>query len=234
MHVLKRLGTVVCLVGIITCMAEASPLACGTDSFFNYTTLGATGCIIGDKIFSNFALSSYNPNGNPPPDIGSLINSLSVTPFSTTTDAGFSLSGGLLSSAPVLDFDFIIVFTVTTDGGQMIDTATTALTPATTPPNGGTATVTGNVMEGINTVSKPIASLSQLSDSQPVSPMASSVHVLEEVIFTSRDPISLTSVTIDFNSATTPPTPEPAATMLIGTGLLSLAFLARRRSRARA
>ncbi len=203
-------------------MANGIPY-CAEGTLADYIAL-PQGCIIDDKVFSNWAYTSSGWNGgNPPPASG-----VSVVPITTPFNPGFLFSAGwFVTGGQVIDSHIIYTVTVLPGGAPIHDLALYMGGDARLGEAGISVAETTNPDVG----SLSIYNLPQLgrkgSDHILITPTMGPIQVDKNIfLFSSQGSYATVSGVYNRFSEV----PEPVTLVLIGSGLLGLGLL-RRRSR---
>ncbi len=109
-----RTSLVVAMVLVFAAAASAAPV-CVTDTLENYIGLGSEGCMIGDKVFSDFDYT-YTHFGSP--DVPSA--AVTVTPQPADLNPGLRFNA-LWLAAPTTAIDVYLEFTVTAPSASIKD-----------------------------------------------------------------------------------------------------------------
>jgi hypothetical protein len=252
-----RLGisAAVAVLAVAAPHANAAPLCInvnfdGHQSMYAYEQLGSGGCMIGNDLFSNFTYSVSGKTGNaaaPATTGGSVTNlnpNFSVNPISSPGVAGFRFQpvvqtngGGSANGDITVIFSFDVKVGenllnpafATADTGSVNGTGTFAGSKATLKngastlgtinyPNNGSSPIPGNCCSGI-VAGTTLLVTNTFTLAAPKGSSSNSTH--------------LSNFTDTFNQ-TILPIPEPAVALLMGSGLIGLAALARKRSARRA
>ena len=213
--------------------ASAAPLCVTGGTMASYEALGAGGCVIGDKLFSNFV---YGSTGH---GTGVAVGDTAV--FLTPVNAGglnpgpgfvFSSSGWVVPSASPTTNSFVdssIAFTVTVVGSPLlIQGGTLTLSSYST-----TGTGITDITETINPAgvqlqvdgNGPFVSQKSFAPTTTVS-VLKDLLVAVPILGTGNGGFAqINSFEEDFNQTEAP---EPVSTLLIGSGLLGLGLWRRR------
>jgi len=204
--------------------ATSEATLCIPGTMESYVALGATGCTIDDKTFSNFAYSNDVPSGG-----------VSVTPVPISGNPGVTFTGpwvltGTSSSTPKFLFALINFEATTTSGAKSITDASLTVSWS------GTGTFNADVYEHLcvglslapNCVSNGSLHVGNngmpITDSETFTPV-SVVSVggpgmsIEESV--GDGTATIASITAQF-SEEVPSVPEPTTVTLFGTGGLGL------------
>ena len=224
---------VVTLAGVPAVHATILPAPCApTASLQDYLNMGAGGCTIEDKIFSDFSYSSSAQGGA----TAIAASGITVTPITTPLDPGLQFQANWSASSGQVS-DSSIGFTVTTlSGAALIEDASIVQL-------GGSVVGTGtaNLGEGIcvgfncqnttftlNTLNTTDAALIKLGDHQIFTPTGQVRATKDIGVAGNGSGFASVSLMSDQFSEI-PQVPEPGTITLFGTGLLGCAAILRRR-----
>jgi hypothetical protein len=230
---IKKLVTLLSLaalaVGVGSTQADAVPCTPGLASA--YEALGAAGCQIGDKTFSEFNFTSTEV----------LDSQIIITPGAnilTVGDLGFRLSiNGLAALGPNDSTDLLLQYHVAVDDPNfLISDAHLAFTGGATGP-GGLAVVNETLcppgspcLNDIPTVfDSPVAT--QVSDSTFFNGVAE-LDISKDMLVQASgvgDFSSISGVDQTFTQTEATPVPEPATLLLLGSGLAGAGIFGRKR-----
>lgn len=210
------------MVGIllVASMAMAAPMCSGPTSV---TSLGATGCFIGATLFSNFSISGANVIGKPASAVDPnsvLVNISYSSPVFTVATTPTTATDWQLTSNQ--QFSFVLTYTVTA-GGSDFASYQSAVSFSN---QSGTGSI--SLVKSVSSGSTGSAGADQVNPTSAVfafSPSQSTFVVTDNI--QANGGTNGTVNALSFTNVFT--TPEPATTMLIGSGLLSLAMFLRRR-----
>ena len=216
-------------------MASAAPLLCTAvgGTMADYVALGSTGCVIGDKLFSNFLYSSSGAGtGVAVPASAVLLAPVGVT----TSNPGivFSSEWDVPGSSPtrtsILDSSFGFTVTVL-PGGDLIDDASLTL-DAFSRTGTGIATIGESVFaaDGFTQLGfMGVSANGQLLADVTFAPTRT-IQVKKDFALVvprgTTGSIAVSAFTENFSEI-----PEPVGAILIGSGLLALGAWRRRGSR---
>jgi hypothetical protein len=144
-----KLGVVAILFALAGGSLSADVLPCATGTLQNYVALGATGCYIGDKVFSNFADDFLTGHGtlNPNNPGSPVSTSIWIAPI-TTGNLGLTIYYYYSQNSVAFDqsLDLYIQYLVNVGSGYNI-------TSVYTSPDGG---VTSGAVGATNTASQDL------------------------------------------------------------------------------
>jgi len=225
---MKRVLLITGMIVLASSMAWATP-TCVSDSLANYILLGAGGCQIGDKIFSNFDYT-----GTPNAPTAANINVKPRTP-SAFVD-GVLFTGSWTVSGVNQSLDSNITFTVTVPGGNQVIEDASFITLSGV---GITGTGLLTVTEGLCLGSSPCPGGTKALFDATTGPGAfvlqdhtiftptGSVDAAKDINLTTGNPtglVTFSSIADDFSQV-----PEPASIALLGSSLLAFCIVARRK-----
>ncbi len=217
--------------------ADALPSACPSSASLSAYLSMAGGCMIGDKIFSNFSYSITSTQGGATAIVA---DGITVNPITTSNDPGLQFSANWSASSGQVS-DSLIGFTVTVaDQSALIEDASVTQL-------GGSVIGTGtaNVGEGIclgfncqsinftlNTINTTDATLIKLGDHESFSPVGQ-VRATDSIGVSgnANGSAGVSLFAMQFSEIQQASVPEPAMLTLLSLGLLgcSGAFGRRRR-----
>jgi len=234
------LGSVLLLASTIASADTSIPQCASSGTLASYIALGAGGCIIEDKVFFNF---SANITGNVPLSTSSVF----ITPITTALDPGILVNPNMLvmNTSGVGDFfqDLALHFSVRTldlgarikdvslglAGGGVLSGATSinefvCVGGAFANPLAGTGCPVGNQVVNLNVANPPPI----LFVEQNFASLTNFVDVFKDIAVHSgtAGSASISSFTQQFSEV---PVPEPLNVILLGTALLAVAPILRRR-----
>jgi len=220
------------IISMFGTMAVAAPLCVPNATLQSYITGNdtfANACQIGDKLFWGFGLN--NITGNEPPATQIQVLPLS---FDGITNVGISFNSGGWIADPGFPVDAFISFNVATiSGAAVIEDATLSIT-GTLSGAGATATITETLTPGV--AGSPMVTTLPSAVSNHIvfaNNMQSAFQVVDEInLFVDpRNPTSSSHVSVvenDFSENVS--VPEPVLTSMVGSGLLVLGLLRRKRN----
>ncbi len=226
---MKKAFLLVAMFLAITTMGWAG--ACTTGTLQDYINLGATGCTIGNELFSNFAFtSSVSGSAVVPPASG-----IGVTPLNTPNDPGLFVD--IVINAPAGSLgDVAFSYTVTALSGSITDTSL-AMTSFVMPDGSVTIAQTECLGDTFadGCAHGTLASLhtwdfgsgsEKLADSNMFAPVGM-VDILKDITV-SGGTEGFGNVSGEIQHYSTGIVPEPATLSLLGSGLIGLAGLLRK------
>jgi len=181
---------------------------------------------LGDKVFSDFTFQNSGLTSFDPSNIQVTLSIVGGTYF-LTWDGNMSLTS---SSGPITA-DLLLGYTVTATGG-LIDTIDASFTGSAQPSNGAFLAVDETARDANgNVVGTTHLDSQHRSDSFPINPPQRSLRVTKDIGFAISNAnggfVTISEIGQSFHQAV----PEPATTMLFGSGLLSGVLYLRRRRR---
>lgn len=211
---------------LFTCLASATPTCMSNVGYDWYLGLGSGGCVLDDKLFSNFTYSGSSSGGaTAMPAAG-----ITVTAFDTALNPGFQFQAGWLVG-PGQTQDSLIAFDVTVmPGGSPIVGVNASM---------GGYLHTADALVGVGeTVTGGFTGGVSLYDYSGGTSAASSVwipggtwslHIAKDISVAGHSGIAGVSQVIDrFPEAAVP---EPGTFALFGAGFIGIGLVARRRRR---
>jgi hypothetical protein len=216
---LATAAAVVLLAGVASAQTQTTDTL--ADLVTNHGTLS-----LGDKVFSDFTFQESGLTSFDPSNIQVTLSIVGGTYF-LTWDGNMSLTS---SSGPVTA-DLVLGYSVTATGG-LIDSIDASFTGSAQPFTGAFLAVdeTARNANG-NVVGSTHLDAQHRSDSFPIAPPQAFLRVTKDVGFAISNPnggfVSISEIGQSFHQAI----PEPATTMLFGSGLLSGVLYLRRRRR---
>jgi hypothetical protein len=180
---------------------------------------------LGDKVFSGFTFQESGLTSFDPSNIQVTLSIVGGTYF-LTWDGNMSLAS---NSGPVTA-DLLLGYSVTATGG-LIDTIDASFT-GSAQPSGAFIAVDETARDANgNIVGTTHLDAQHHSDSFPINPPQATLRVTKDVGFAISNPnggfVSISEISQSFHQTV----PEPATTMLVGSGLLSGVLYLRRRRR---
>jgi hypothetical protein len=236
----KLLGLAVLIFALpLAVMAEpVSPSPCESAALSTYVTQGFS-CTIGDKVFSNFTYRDNASNGAP----GVSDTDVIVAPLvDQALNPGLQFQGNWLATAAGQSNDILIGFTVQVlPGGGAIEDASLSI-PGSSSLGGGTVIVGETLWLGCtgpcNTSTElaawnyPGTSNDQLFDHTTFAPvMVVTVQKDISLFASNAGEVNYAALSIVNQNFSEVPVPEPATLTLLGTGLIGLGGMVRRRLR---
>jgi PEP-CTERM motif-containing protein len=213
----KRFSLIVALVLAIPSAGWAGACANATEA--TYDTAGFS-CSLGPLLFSNFSYaSSASGGGIAPPDSG-----INVLPVTLGGESGFQFSGAFLAG-PNQTSDGVIGYTVTCVGCSLTDWQLKIVAGAT---GTGSASVVEVASNGQSLFTFTGGGINILSDGGPFIP-SSTATVVTKDIGASGGTDGAGHVSVVDNLWSTSAVPEPGTLALLGTGLVGVTTLLRRK-----
>jgi len=196
--------------------------ACNVGTLSSYLALGTAGCTIDNKTFTHFGYSGAGTFPIPASEItvtpcpSSLCSSTGVLPG----EEGFVFNAAW-QVGPGQTLDSLIAYTVTS-GTDIVDVFLAAA--GMSAGGGGLASVAETLSNGENLTVSTLGP----SSASVTFPGVTSLTVLKDIALTGgAGAARISDVANGFSQS--PQTPEPGSMLLLGSGLLGLAGLARRR-----
>ena len=235
-----RRTLLICLaLAVLASIASANPL-CTSDTMANYIsqyTSIANGCQVGDKLFYNFGYSPTGSGATAPTSsqvtiVGDPTNA--YEPGLIFTSNGWSVSGTSTISSP-LYIDSTIFFTVAVVGLQplIVDASLDfnnnfSVSGQGVADIGETVTFDGGTSSTGLEVDSANGPFTDVKSFAPVSFVRVQKDLLV-IVPQGINPATGTATITQFREGFSESAPEPVSTLLIGSGLVGLAFLRRRR-----
>jgi hypothetical protein len=221
-------------LAVFVSAASAAPLCIAGGTMASYEDLGAGGCVIGDKLFSNFVyLSTGHGTGVAAPDTAVFLTPVNDTGVNPGPGIVFSSNAWVVPSASITTrstVDSSISFTVTViDGPLLIEGGTLTLLSSSTSGT-GIADITETINPSglklqVDSNNGPLVSERAFAPAASVSVLKDLLVVVPILGATSGGFSQISSFEEDFNQTEAP---EPASALLIGSGLLGLGLWRRR------
>jgi hypothetical protein len=230
----KILFAVVCAL-LLTSQAWAATCVSGA-TLADYIALGSTGCTIGDKTFSNFALTTSQSGGATAPTAAGITITPVTTGGSTGNEIGLQFNalwtaGSNQTADTTINFDVA----VTAGGSFLIDDASTVQSTS-----GFTGTGSASVTEGIcanagpstcipvtSTTTIKTSGTTVISDHVVFAPTGS-IHAIKDIGVSggTNGTASISQVVDSFSQTGVP---EPASIFLMGSVMVGICGVIRRR-----
>jgi hypothetical protein len=218
----------VLVLGAFVSVAPAAPLCVAGGTMASYEALGAGGCVIGDKLFSNFGYgSTVQGAGIPVLDSQVFLTPVIADVYNPGPGIVFSSANWVVSASGVDSLvDSSIFFSVSVLSGEPnMEDGTLTLS---------SFTVTGTGVADISETIGPSSTQLQVDSGGPFAshayfPSTNTVTVAKDLFLfvAAGEPgsgfIQVNSFEEDFSE-----TPEPVSVLLIGSGLLGLGLWRRR------
>jgi hypothetical protein len=232
--ILKRTLLLALATTVMSSLSFASLLVCGSNqSVTLLSSAGVTGCTFGSNTFTNFSVAGSNEFGTTSPDAISP-STVQMTFTGATTNPG--VVNVMLSNSDVAawaltgsqQFDLVLTYTVTGSAAYFTQFADSF---------NGTATGAGEVSYDKSANGQILPTLVTPSSSNAPMSLGGQIQTFNVtdniIVHASNATATLTNATNSFTmvSIVTNPAPEPMTSMMLGSGLLALGFVLRRKKR---
>jgi hypothetical protein len=218
---IKRFTIQLGLLALVAAVANATPL-CTSDTWQNYINNFQAGCLVGDKLFSNFGISASNvPASN-----------INVSP-----DIGVGFEGLFFSSGSYLAFangtkDSTLTYTVSAPG-QIISSSTLTMAGRITSGT-GVITVTEDLQQGVVDIPGSPISVSAAGSGAATLDFVGAGGTLQTVLNVSTQihvhaNASSTATLSQITETFTQLAPEPLQSVMVGSGIILLSLVSRKR-----
>src|SRR5712692_5521142 len=215
------------LLSVVLVLAAASVgsgTTCADGTLQGYMNLGATGCTIGDKLFSNFTFTDSSLGATVPGASG-----IGISPLDNPNDPGLLADISILAVAGQLG-DVVFGYTVSVlPGGNLIDDTSLSIVATA----GGTGSVivgqseclgallttgcVGGTTASLNAELIPSLGISQIADSNTFAPV-SLVDVRKDIMVAGGTTgfAAISGETQNYSETASPRVPEQATLGLLG------------------
>jgi hypothetical protein len=220
-------------LAVFVSAASAAPLCVAGGTMATYEALGAGGCVIGDKLFSNFVYGSTgHGNGVAVADTAVFLTPVNIGGLNPGPGIVFSSSGWVVPSASPTTNSFVdssIAFTVTVVGSPLLITGGTLTLSSYSTSGTGIADITETINPSGTQLqvdgNGPFVSTKTFAPTSTVS-VLKDLLVTVPILGTSNGGFAqINSFEEDFNQTEAP---EPVSAVLIASGLLGLGLWRRR------